>query len=117
MDCKYLPPLLGFCSSYQMWVQLLLHYNKYAIQNILSLQKSFFDLKPFAVKCICPFLSKVNNVNALLCELNIHKAFGEDAIINKVLSSLPHDFFPFSSTWDNAFDKDKTLLNLLEHLV
>jgi hypothetical protein len=100
MDRKYLPPLLGVRSSRQMWIQLLLHYDKCTTQSVHSLQKKFFDIKPSAGKGIRLFLFDINNVNDMLRELDVTKAFEEDAIISKVLSSLPPDFHPFSSAWD-----------------
>jgi hypothetical protein len=100
-----------------MWIQLLLHYDKRATQSVHSLQKKFFDLKPIAGKGIRSFLSDINNVNDMLCELDVTKAFEDDALISKILSSLPSDFFPFSSAWDSTPEVDKTLLNLSERLV
>ena len=97
MDRKYLPPLLGVRSSRQMWIQLLLHYDKPATTSLHGLQKNFFDLKPTVGKGIRSFLSEVNNVNDQLRELDLSKAFEEDALINKILSSLPSDFFYFNS--------------------
>jgi hypothetical protein len=37
MDWKYLPPLLGVRSSRQMWLQLLLHYDKRATTSVHGL--------------------------------------------------------------------------------
>ena len=116
MDRKYLPPLLSARSSRQMWIQLLLHYDKCATTNVHGLQKKFFDLKPISSKGIRSFLSEVNNVNDQLRELDLSKAFDEDAVINKILSSLPSDFFYFNSAWDSTFEIKKTLLNLSERL-
>jgi hypothetical protein len=110
MDRKYLPPLLGIRSSCQMWLQLLLHYDKRATQTVHGLQKRFFDLKPTAGKGICAFLSDVNNINDQLREFDVAKAFEEDAIISKVLSSLPPDFFYFNSAWDSTSDQEKHCL-------
>jgi hypothetical protein len=95
MNWKFLPPLLGVRSLYQMWTQLL-HYDKRATQIIHSLQKQFFDLKPTASKGIRSFLSNINDVNDQLRELDISKAFEKDALISKVLSSLPPDFSYFN---------------------
>jgi hypothetical protein len=117
MDRKYLPPLLGVRSSRQMWLQLLFHYDKRATQIVHGLQKRFFDIKPTAGKGIRAFLSDVNNVNDQLRELDVNKAFEEDAIISKVLSSLLPDFFYFNSAWDSTSEQEKTLLNLSERLV
>jgi hypothetical protein len=72
-------------------------YDKRATQTVHGLQKRFFDLKPTADKGIHAFLSDVNNINDQLCELDVTKAFEEDAIISKVLSSLLPDFFYFNS--------------------
>jgi hypothetical protein len=109
--------VLGVRSSRQMWLQLLLHYDKHATQTVHGLQKRFFDLKPTAGKGIRAFLSDVNNVNDQLRELGVTKAFEEDAIISKVLSSLPHNFFYFNSAWDSTSEQEKTLLNLSERLI
>ena len=117
MDRKYLPPLLGARSSRQMWIQLLLHYDKHATTSVHGLQKKFFDLKPIPSKGICSFLSEVNNVNDQLRELDLSKAFEEDALINKILQSLPSDFFYFNSAWDSTSKIEKTLLNLSERLI
>jgi hypothetical protein len=63
MDQKYLPLLLGVCFSCQMWIHLLLHYDKRATTSVHGLQKKFFDLKPTVGKGIQNFLFEVNNVN------------------------------------------------------
>jgi hypothetical protein len=117
MDRKYLPPLLGVCSSRQMWIQVLLHYDKRATTSVRDLQKKFFDLKPTAGKGIQTFLSEVNNINDQLRELDISKAFEEDVLINKILSSLLVEFFCFNSTWDSISEAEKTLLNLSERFI
>ena len=113
---QYCPPLLNVCSSQEMWIQLLLHYDKRAITNVYYLQKKLFDLKPTARKGIWIFLSEVNNVNDQLRELDIVKAFEEDALINKILSSLPAEFFYFDSTWDSTSEAKKPL-NLSKRLI
>jgi hypothetical protein len=117
MDRKFLPPMLGIRSSRQMWTQLLLHYDKRVTQTVHGLQKRFFDLKPTPGKGIRSFLSDINDVNDQLRELDVSKAFEEDALISKVLSSLPADFFYFNSAWDSTSESDKILLNLSERLV
>jgi hypothetical protein len=45
------------------------------------------------------------------------KAFEEDALINKILSSLSPDFFYFNYAWDSTSETEKTLLNLSERLI
>jgi hypothetical protein len=55
MDWKYLPPLLGDRSSRQMWIQLLLHYDKHAMTSVQGLKKKFSSLKPIAEKGIRTF--------------------------------------------------------------
>jgi hypothetical protein len=117
MNRKYLHPFLNVRSSREMWIQLLLHYDKRATTTVHGLQKKFFDLKPVAGKGIRSFLSEVNNVNDQLRELDLSKAFEEDALISKILSSLPSDFLYFNSAWDNTSEAEKTLLNLSERLI
>jgi hypothetical protein len=81
MNRKYLHPFLNVRSSREMWIQLLLHYDKRATTTVHGLQKKFFDLKPVAGKGIRSFLSEVNNVNDQLRELDLSKAFEEDALM------------------------------------
>jgi hypothetical protein len=63
------------------------------------------------------FLFNVNNVNNQLREFDVSKAFEEDVLINKILSSLLVEFFCFNSTWDSISEAEKTLLNLSENLI
>ena len=48
---------------------------------------------------------------------SVNWAFKEDALISKILSSLPSDFFYINSVWDSTSKADKTLLNLSQCLI
>lgn len=117
MDRTLIRPLLGATSAHQMWSNLQLHYDKRAISTVHSLQKRFFDIKPVAVKGIRLFLSELSDLNSQLRDMDVSKFFDEDAVISKVISSLPPDYNAFTTAWELTSPSDKTLTNLSTGLV
>lgn len=117
MDRSLVRPLLGATSAHQMWSNLQLHYDKRAISTVHNLQKRFFDLKPLAAKGIRTFLLELNDINSQLRDLDAQKVFDDNAVISKVISSLPLDFNAFTTAWELTSPVDKTLANLSVGLV
>lgn len=63
------------------------------------------------------FLSELTDLNSQLRDLDTQKVFDDDAVISKVISSLPPDFNAFTTAWELASPPDKTLPNLSIGLV
>lgn len=117
MDRSLVRPLLRASSAHEMWQNLQLHYDKRAISSVHSLQKRLFDLKHVATKGIRSFLSGLNDINSQLRDMHPEKTFDDDAMISKVISSLPLDYNAFTTAWEVASPQDKTVANLSIGLV
>lgn len=117
LDRKLMAPLLGCKSAAQMWKQILLHYDKSVADTVHTLQKMYYDIKPSATTRVRAFLAEVDNINNQIHDLNPDRVFDEEAVMSKIISSLPSVYNAFRSAWDSVSKRKRTLDTLKNCLI
>lgn len=108
LDKKYLQHVVSCTTSHAMWAKLRLINEQDASESVHALHQKFYKCNLAEGESIASFISNIEViVNQLKSRGDI--TFTENAVIAKVMSSLPAGYDNVLSAWDTTADASKTL--------
>lgn len=115
VESKPLQFLINCEGAYEMWMKLHSIYDMKSEENVLMIQKQFFDFKWDPEGNISQHISKIETLANKLKKLNA--GVPDSMVMARVLSTLPAKFNHFHSAWDSTDSTKRTLENLTTRLL
>ena len=103
-------------TSKQIWDKLKLIHEQNASENVHSLQAEFYKCSMTSEETIANFLGKIEVITSQLAARG-DTTFDDDAVIFKILCSLPDNFDSLLPAWRMQPSASKTLENLTIQLL
>ena len=108
--------VVSFVTSKQIWDKLKLIHEQNASENVHSLQAEFYKCSMSSEETIVDFLGKLKVIISQLAARG-DTTFNDDAVISKILCSLPDSFDSLPPLWRMQPSASKTLENLTIQLL
>lgn len=107
--------VINCTTSKEMWDRLCTVHEQKNSTSIHMLQAKFFDYKMDPKEDITAHITKVESLAQQLADMGQPQT--EQAIITKILCSLPPSYRGVISAWDSTVDAARTLSNLTARLI
>jgi hypothetical protein len=116
IDESMLKHVMSCVTSKQIWDKLKLIHEQNASENVHSLQAEFYKCSMTSEETIADFLGKLEVIISQLAARG-DTTFNDDAVISKILCSLPDSFDSLLPAWRMQPSASKTLENLTIQLL
>lgn len=115
LDMKILQTVINCSTAREIWTRLSTVHEQKSEANRYFVQSKFFEYKMAPEDNMAAHISKVESLARQL--ENFGEKVSDEAIITKMLCTLPSEYNHLISSWDSTSDDKKTIDNLVARLL
>jgi len=98
----------------EIWARLEVEYSDKQTMNVQLMLNEYYSMEMRSSQSISEYVAKVEGLVDRLA--SVKQTITDEAVIAKIISSLPQEFSSFRRTWDIIPDEFKTKSKLIENL-